>query len=275
MNDPVRLPAEVVRSWVEEDAQLIRTEMAEAEQGSYTDRPNAVESLVWLGAALPDLVDWEPLLDLLAHPLVRSRTKRRLCFRLARAASGLPSAVTERLRELVPSIVGSPADRHLVDTMGGAIAHLAITLNVDGLFDTQSELLVLLGAETQSRVDAAIMIGLHPAAAPLVPVLLALVHDDRQEIRAASATGLAHHLIRTPDSPHPAAFPALTAAVASGGGQPALDVVSTFAGSAHVPASCGDLLGSLSEHPSARVRNIVVGLVDGEDVANPPDSSAR
>ena len=178
----------------------VRATVQEAHEGSFGfGGPDAAADLALLNSWHPEGATWDPLLDLLADPLVASEHKHETLEILTGTATRLPGDVRGRLSEIAAGIVGpSPHDR-LFDgarDCTGPAAELAAALGAtpaEAMIDRLTALLAGPHRRWAARVAARLPGTEH------VGILVALTADPDPVVRGTAAAGLTRTALAEPD----------------------------------------------------------------------------
>jgi hypothetical protein len=256
LNDARAVSTDVARQLIDQLVPLVQGHIDRARHGAFGGGGlDAGRTLTILNAVHPDVAQWEPIYALLDEPAVAASHKMTPCDVLATWTKELPTAVRDRMRTIVTSMIDNPTSladpfHGQPDALGPA-AWLAAALATDG--STNEKLLIrLLAGDDDHRKYAArvAMAGLEPEIA--VGVLNPLIQDRKADVRAAAAAAVAHLILEGTESP--LAISTIRKAIADPGTQVPLSVARTLRWRQERPAVATKLLSELAAHPAASVR---------------------
>ncbi|GAA4893156.1 DUF4365 domain-containing protein [Actinomycetospora straminea] len=260
--DVRELPAETAGAYVGhlvascEDIQLRAKNLSRAEGG---DR---LSDLAMLNGWHPDQAQWEPLLKVLADPLVWPKDKNAALRRLAQLRSQLSDAVARKLRPIAEEIlIADPLPAMAAfgedENSRSAALDLAYSLAerdtpVPAVWRTQ--LLDLLGGDRRDRRWAA-YIARHDSEPAGAGLLVALLQDTDPIVRAEAVDSIVSRAENDPDV-HSLRDTALDRAATDPGTVVTQNLVAAIERSTTLTdAHRAELLRRLTEHSSATVRS--------------------
>lgn len=206
----------------------------------------------------PDLAEWAPVVELVASPHVAGRNKIGALATLTAAADRLPAEVATELAEA--AIVAAsiePAKHGGVFSLGDARSaawELSFALNAVMPEQAAVELASLIAGPAAARASAC-RIARRLADTPSLGILLALVRDRDDEVRAEAAAGLA--AISVGDQPSPLAVAGLRLALRDGGNRVPAAIAIAISETKSTSPIAMDVSEQLRSHSSAWVRGLV------------------
>jgi hypothetical protein len=259
-----RLDIEVAGCLMAQDAQLLHTNIAQAQTGHFaisrTRDPAA--RLAILGVHFPDVAPWDALLGYLGHDRVSSEHKRLACLALAEPAGRLPEEVRSALRDLLPQLAQTTQTNGVLGLpFGGAALMLAAAI---GALDDQtltSSVAGLLAGSRQERRDAATLIG-RLSRPELTVALVTLIRDPYPDVRAEAAHALASHVASPDTDTDLLAVAGLQRALTDPGARTPLAIAYGITAAGTPSDEARELIAPLLEHPSALVREATASALN-------------
>lgn len=271
LGDVRQLDAEVAWHLAAEDARAVEAIIAQAEADTFgLWSRDAARSLAVLGIWHRNAARWDVLLRFLAHERVAGEHKRDTCLVLADRADQLPEQVQASLRDLTPRLSGvaGPPDDSFRRALGRPLAGAAVILAAAvGALDEQAVtigLAALLTGSRQDRCDAARLI-VRLGRPEHTAGLIALISDPHADVRAHAAQALASRTANLEAGSDTLAVTGLHRALADPGALMPLAIASGIASVQAPTDQARELVSSLLQHSSARVREAAQNaLHDGQ-----------
>ncbi len=254
LGDVTVLPQDVVVALTRSLADLCRDQVSQAEGGMASFGGHYVgHALALLNVWHPDLAEWSPLVDLIAHPLVVPAHKRRALGFLAGAAERVPEHVREELlaavrvaaREPVKPFVGMLGENR---DNGGPAAELIASLTQGNDPDA---IPALLAGDENSRASGA-RVARRLRRPEDIGALLVLAVDPHPAVRSAAALGLAE--LAATGQGGEAVLSAVRRAAQDPGRRVPEAVAAALSVESTLPPGAQEVLNLLATHRSARVR---------------------
>lgn len=262
LGDVTLLPEHVIVALIGSLASHCRGQISEAETGiaSFGGHDSG-QALALLNVWHPDLAEWSPLIDLIAHPLVVPKHKNRTLGFLAGAAERVPEHLREELLAAVLVAASEPM-KPFVGLLGenrdngGPAAELIASLTQG---QDPDALPALLAGDEDSRASAA-RVARRLRRSEDIGVLLALAVDLHPVVRSAAAFGLAE--LAAIGHGGEAVLAAVRRAARDPGRRVPEAVAAALSLEPTLPSGAREVLYQLASHRSARVRRAAGGLAD-------------
>nr|WP_246222597.1 DUF4365 domain-containing protein [Phytoactinopolyspora limicola] len=250
------LRADAAANLVTEMASRVNRRISSAEKHSYElGMIDAGAGLALLNVTYPDVADWEPLLNLLAHPDVASADKRQPMWILAHHAEEIAAQIRPRLASIAATSASNESG--VISPFGnsagsrGPAWELALVL---GAFDEQTigpAVVSLLSGDTSDRSWVPHLLRRIPGP-EAAAILVGLLQDPYPEVRGPAAAILAE-LVATGQRSN-LAVEGLQHCMQDTGTRVALGIASTLSRLEAPTSTFSGILHNLRKHPSAKVR---------------------